>query len=146
MDLREMLKNDEGLKLKPYRDDVGKLTVGYGHNLDDKGISQAAAEFLLNEDISDAIHFAKTYPWFDALDPVRQDIIVMMSFNLGPKLSQFVKFIQALKDQDFYLASKEMLDSHWARQVKDRAIRLSKMMISGKYPDANIAHNEGGGE
>ena len=32
------LKAHDGLRLKPYRDSVGKLTVGVGRNLDDVGL------------------------------------------------------------------------------------------------------------
>ena len=32
----DQLKRDEGLRLTPYQDSVGKLTIGYGRNLDDK--------------------------------------------------------------------------------------------------------------
>lgn len=133
-----MLKNDEGFRDKPYRDTVGKLTIGYGHNLDDKGLSKAASEFILQEDITDAIHLAKTFPWFDVLSPVRQDVIVMMTFNMGDKVLQFAKMVQAIKNGDWYQASQEMLASHWAKQVKDRALVLSRMMFTDKYPDEHI--------
>ena len=47
-----MLKRHEGLRLKPYQDTIGKLTIGYGRNLDDRGISKEEAEYLLRNDIS----------------------------------------------------------------------------------------------
>lgn len=133
-----MLQLHEGLKLKPYRDDVGKLTIGFGHNLEANGISQAAAGFILDEDIHNAIALAKTFSWFDALTPTRQDVIVMMTFNLGDKILQFAKMVQAIKNGDFYQASQEMLSSHWAKQVKDRALVLSRMMFTDKYPDDHV--------
>lgn len=49
------LKLDEGLRLKPYRDTVGKLTIGIGRNLDDVGISEAEAEYLLSNDLDRTI-------------------------------------------------------------------------------------------
>jgi hypothetical protein len=33
--LRKELVRDEGLRLRPYRDSVGKLSIGIGRNLDD---------------------------------------------------------------------------------------------------------------
>ena len=47
-DLIEDLKRDEGFRSHPYRDTVGKLTIGYGRNLDDVGISEREAEQLLH--------------------------------------------------------------------------------------------------
>ncbi len=41
--LRQMLIRHEGLRRKPYRDTVGKLTIGAGRNLDDVGITREEA-------------------------------------------------------------------------------------------------------
>ena len=43
--IEEQLILHEGLRLKPYRDTVGKLTIGVGRNLDDVGITRAEAFF-----------------------------------------------------------------------------------------------------
>ncbi len=47
------LERDEGLRLKPYRDTVGKQTIGVGHNLDAKPISERAASCILEDDVAD---------------------------------------------------------------------------------------------
>ncbi len=52
MSLLSQLKTDEGFELKPYKDTQGKLTIGYGHNLTDNGISLSIAEQLLQDDIN----------------------------------------------------------------------------------------------
>jgi lysozyme len=43
----------------------------------------------------------------------------------SPRLSQFKKFIKAIHDEDWTTASVEMLNSKWAKQVGERANRLS---------------------
>ena len=49
-----------------------------------------------------------------------------MCFNMGaPRLSKFKKFISAIDNHNWEIASKEMLDSKWATQVGERANRLS---------------------
>jgi lysozyme len=48
----DVLKRDEGLRLKPYQDTVGKWTIGYGRNLDDRGISKYEAEAMLRNDVA----------------------------------------------------------------------------------------------
>lgn len=53
--LREQLERHEGLRLKPYKDTVGKLTIGIGRNLDDKGISRKEAFALLDNDIAEVV-------------------------------------------------------------------------------------------
>ena len=133
-----MLKLHEGLELKPYLDTRGKLTIGYGRNLDDVGISIQEAETMLANDIADARKRAEQiFGWFGILDSVRQDVILNMVFNMGAaKVAHFVQMIEAIKRGDWNKAAEEMVDSAWARQVGARAIMLSKMMQLGKYPDA----------
>lgn len=135
MDLTAMLIKHEGLRLKPYKDSVGKLTIGVGRNLDDRGISQDEAMILLNNDIRD--HRADAlnkYPWLAHLDSVRQDVIVDMVFNMGiERFSSFHLMLTALEQGDYAHAADEMLNSKWAKQVGLRASELSQMMRSGQY-------------
>ena len=57
----------EGCSLVPYRDTLGNWTVGYGRNLTDKGLSREEATLLCKNDISEALHSAKSYTFFDSL-------------------------------------------------------------------------------
>ena len=61
--LVEQIKKHEGLELKPYTDTVGKTTIGIGRNLDDVGITEREAEFLLMNDIGRANDEAKKFDW-----------------------------------------------------------------------------------
>jgi lysozyme len=55
-----------------------------------------------------------------------------MIFNLGAtRLLGFKKFLKAVEENDFDLASTEMLDSRWAKQVGQRSIELSEFMKNG---------------
>jgi lysozyme len=82
--LRSDLTRDEALRLKPYRDSVGKLSIGVGRNLDDKGISEAEAEFMLTNDITEHLALLDKYlPWWRTLDEARQLALANLAFNLG---------------------------------------------------------------
>jgi lysozyme len=123
---------DEGLELKPYRCTADALTIGYGRNLDSMGIRQDEAELMLRNDVKDAkvdaMRFISLDCW-DNLSTPRRSVIINMAFNLGlTRLSKFKNFRQALIQHDYHMASVEMLDSQWARQVGNRAIRLSEIM------------------
>lgn len=133
--LQSQLSIDEGNKAKPYTDTVGKLTIGVGRNLTDRGLSPDEVNYLLNNDINIATQDAKKLvPGFDKLDDVRQEVLVNMAFNLGlARLSGFKKFLAAVNAGDFSRASVEMLDSVWAKQVGARAIRLSNAMRTGSF-------------
>ncbi|MGA1846771.1 glycoside hydrolase family protein [Deferribacter abyssi] len=135
--IEEQLILHERLRLKPYRDSVkGKLTIGVGRNLDDVGISEDEALYLLRNDIAKVENELKQFEWFNKLDGVRKKVLIDMDFNLGlPKFLTFKRMIAALKEGDFKKASDEMLDSRWAMQVKRRAVRLSIMMETGQDYD-----------
>ena len=135
--IEEQLILHEGLELKPYRCSAGKLTIGVGRNLEDKGISRGEALFLLRNDIKEVEQALSRYRWYMQLDPVRKKAIVDMAFNLGVSgLLQFQRMIAALEQGDYNAAAFEMLDSRWARQVGRRALRLEKMMRTGEdYTD-----------
>lgn len=129
-----MLIRHEGLRLRPYKDSVGKLTIGVGRNLDDKGISEPEAMLLLSNDIGAALADAKTLVWFNKLDSVRQDVIVNMIFNLGlPRFVGFKNTLRAIEMANWEEAVVQMLDSKWAKQVGKRAEDLAFMMMTGSY-------------
>lgn len=132
--LTAQLKVDEGLRLKAYADENGKLTIGYGHNLTDLGISLDEAQMLLQNDI-EVILLALPLRWppFATLDMIRQQVIANMGFNIGlGGLMLFTHMLAACARGDYAQASAEMLDSTWARQVGPRAYRLAKMMQTGQ--------------
>ena len=54
-----------------------------------------------------------------------------MCFNMGePRLSGFKKFIAGVNSGNWNTAAIEMMDSRWARQVGDRAIRLKNRILT----------------
>ena len=121
-----------GPELFPYRDTVEKLTIGYGRNLDDKGITREEAELMLSTDLREAIEDASTLPYWEQLDPVRKIILADMTFNLGlTKLRYFRRFHAAMSIRDYNLAAHEMQDSKWYRQTTRRAKVLVKAMQTG---------------
>lgn len=132
----EQLRRDEGVRNKPYRDTVGKLTIGIGRNLDDVGINEEEIQFLFANDVDRAAtDIRRLVPGFDALSETRKAVLVNMIFNLGaPRLAGFKKFLAAVNEGRFSEAAREMLDSTWAQQVADRAVRLSLQMGRGDTP------------
>lgn len=135
MDLMDQLKRDEGLRLLPYKDTMGKVTIGYGHNLTDDGITQQVADYILSEDIREAaMDVAKAFPWVKNLDPIRRAVLINMAFNMGIEdLKQFDVTLGLIKKGEYALASDAMLQSKWAREVGDRAKRLSLQMMTGEW-------------
>lgn len=113
-----MLKRHEGVRLKPYRDTVGKLTIGVGRNLDDVGLAGDEVDILLLHDIERATTTAREIvPGFDSLSAGRKNAAIDLAFNLGNRLAEFKKFLSAVQSSDWDRAASELLDSVWAVQV-----------------------------
>lgn len=135
--LQRLLEHDEGLRLKPYRDTEGKMTIGIGRNLDDVGISEAEAMVLLANDIARTqADLDRLVPWWRTLDDVRQEVLVDMGFNLGvPKLATWHITLGYVQGGHYAWAAAEMLRSQpWASQVGARAQELATMMETGAQP------------
>lgn len=132
--LKKQLTFDEGKKNFPYTDSVGKLTIGIGRNLADRGLTDSEIAFLLENDIKEVVQNLSTnLPWFNNLDDVRQEVLINMCFNMGwPKLSQFKNTLNLVKEGKYNEASIAMLNSLWAKQVGNRAVRLANMMKTGE--------------
>lgn len=130
-----LLKKHEGLRYTLYKCPAGKLTIGYGHNIEDRGISEKCAEFILQEDREIAYRQVKNaVSDFCILNEARQYVLIDMCFNIGiSKLLSFKKMLKALKNNDYSLAAKEMLASKWAAQVPGRAKELSEIMETGEW-------------
>ena len=132
--LAEQLKKHEGLRLKPYTDTVGKLTLGIGRNLEDKGITEQEALFMLNNDV-DYFYgkLCQSIGWMKKLDDARQNVLVNMAFNLGiAGLMTFKKMLLACEHGNFKIVATEMLNSKWAEQVGYRANELAEQMRTGQ--------------
>ncbi|MDD4276911.1 MAG: glycoside hydrolase family protein [Candidatus Cloacimonetes bacterium] len=133
--MKEQLLRHEGLRLKPYRCTAGKLTIGIGRNLDDCGISQKEAYALLDNDIQNCEQqLLEEIPViYNALDEVRQCVLLNMCFNLGIHgLLGFNNTLAFIAAGDWERAANNMLASKWAKQVGRRAIELSELMRKGK--------------
>ena len=140
--LREQLKIDEGVKYEIYKDHLGYPTFGIGHLItendpehgkpDGTEISEDRVNEIFETDVAKFVSESKIlFPDLDDLPDVAQQVIVNMAFNMGrPRLSKFKNFIAGVNDRDWTRAAEEMMDSRWATQVGDRAIRLRNQILT----------------
>jgi lysozyme len=151
-EMLEMIRKDEGLVLKVYKCPAGKKTVGYGHNIEAKGlpkfidhylmthgfITTEMAEFMLDQDVSmviDEVKDALPKEVWDALTPRRRMVLVMMAYNMGVGYltgpHKWPKLCDAIHANDTEETCRQMKDSKWYHQVGDRAVRLIEMYRKG---------------
>ena len=134
--LVKQLKRHEGFRSKPYKDTVGKSTIGYGCNLDDRGITEQEAEYILLNDVKKIRAELSDHDVYKNLSPERQDVLVNMAFNMGlAGLFKFKRTLKSVEEGEYVTASKQMLESKWARQVGRRAVELADQMRTGRYKD-----------
>ena len=122
------IKRDEGLRLKPYICTAGKLTIGYGRNIEDRGVTEEEAEYLLSNDLLLVTKQLRSkIDYFDDLPQNVQEALINMCFNLGiTRLMKFKRMFKALEIGNYERAATESLSSRWARQVGARADRIAK--------------------
>lgn len=130
--IKELLKKHEGLMLKPYRDTVGVLTIGYGRNLESRGITNEEAEMMLDNDIKwFTAQLQHELPWFDSKPENVKTVLINMAFNLGiGGLLGFKNTLKLIENSQYQEAAEAMLKSLWAEQVGSRANELSELLKS----------------
>jgi lysozyme len=133
--LTALLIRHEGLRLKPYRDTRGILTIGVGRNLDRNGLRPTEVQILLDNDINEVLPgLTRALPWYTTLDGVRQCVLADMGFNLGVEgLLAFTRALTAVERGDWTAAAAEMRASRWYHQVGARGEELAQMMDTGRW-------------
>jgi lysozyme len=131
MDAKALIKRQEGLRLKPYRCPAGKLTIGYGRNLDDKGISELEASFLFTSDFYEAqASLADVFPKFWSWPENTRAALTSMMFNLGKAgFLAFRKMIGAAEREDWNEVVAQIRDSAYAGQVPNRVEEICALIL-----------------
>lgn len=112
----------EGIRLVPYKDSKGNLTVGVGHRVThgDGSNRQHSANQVKDMFLRDIVKHQKEARRFigaetwDKLSTNRQDALTEMAFNVG--IHKFPKMKEAIVSGNFDQAVNEMLDSKWYRE------------------------------
>ena len=135
--VREGEQRDKSGKHELYDCPAGKITIGWGHNIEDNGLSDRAAELILTEDLQAAQkEVVANFDGWDNCNFVRKSVLIDMCFNMGwGRLSAFKRMFKAIDDSDWTQAAAEMKDSNWYNQVGLRAKVLEKMMLTGEYQE-----------
>lgn len=142
----ELIKEAEGFVAKPYYCPAGKLTQGYGRNLEaiplteaeklellpDGSVTRDTAADWAMEEIGHCYNLLSTLSFFTKADEVHKAVLIDMCYNIGLSgLLKFKRFIKALDALDYGVAAAEMIDSRWYRQVGNRGIRNVTIMRTG---------------
>ena len=158
------IKHWEGLRLKLYRCPAGKLTIGYGRNIQDNplthdefkmlypgmtlseamlelprnGITAAGASKLLKDYlITQSRDLTINHGWFRVLNSERKIVVLDMIYNLGfAGFMGFRKMLKALKRSDYDKAGDEIRNSKYYIQVGERAEVNAYIIDTGHFSNS----------
>ena len=126
MSLIEDIKQEEGFSGTVYKCTEGFDTVGYGTKLP---LTKEESELILNHRLNQTKAQLTSYLYDLDIKQEAWDILFNMAYQLGVNgVLKFKKMIEALRSKDYKEASKQGLDSLWAKQTPNRANRLMKRM------------------
>lgn len=128
------LKLHEGFRDKAYTCTAGKLTIGYGLNLEARGLTEKEAEYILQNCINECLDDLETRTYWDELTDIQKAGLVDLRYNLGASgFRQFKKMEAALVSGNYAEAALQIMDSSYANQVGKRADNVAGM-VQGFYP------------
>lgn len=142
-----MLRLDEGFKPKPYLDSLGYPTIGIGQRIGPKGALLNNYQFTISQSVADvwmqeiAMEYmtklqndSRTKAALLKCNQARTDALLDMAYQMGVSgISGFRNMLVLISNGDFDKASKEALNSLWARQTPQRAKRISDVIRLGDY-------------
>lgn len=161
--IEEVLKIHEGFERYPYECTQGKLTIGIGRNIEDKGftseekrsiyknvsdekflsyisqygINEIQAALLLGNDIKDCKKQLLNILYqknYLSLSEIRREVLINMIFNIGYySFNSFSGMIRNIRRNNIPGVAQEMLDSQWAGQVGQRARDLAFSYLDNNW-------------
>lgn len=145
----DKLEEHEGFRSRVYKCSLGFDTVGIGYCIPANPLKLSKSEIKSLYDVGisrdKAIHYLKLVcnqiesrlirelRWFDALDSNTKFVLINMAYQMGVDgLLKFDNTLGLIKEGKLAQASKEMLQSKWAKQTPNRAKELATILSSGK--------------
>ena len=129
-DVKAMIIKHEGVRYKPYKDSLGKWTVGVGHLIgdgktlpDDMNREFSAAEIaqIFEEDFEHHKKIAEKTPGYQKANKAAKGAMIDLAFNMGYWWPKWPNTSRYLKVGNFVSAANELEDSKWYGQVGLRA-------------------------
>ncbi len=131
-ELFKLIELNEGFRPRVYKCPADKWTIGYGFNVEDEDLPREVADFWLHFILQRRFIPAlkKIFPKFDIFTISQKHALIDMIYNLGEtRLRSFKNMIASINRGDWNIARNHALDSKWAKQVGNRATRITNMFL-----------------
>ena len=135
--LKKRIKKNEGFSYKPYKDQLGFYTIGYGHLIKpnekkyfNKNYKKKYFDDLFESDFNKSLKEYKKLFHNQKHKQNEKELLVEMIYQLGLKgVSKFKKMLFCLKKKEKYMTCLHMIDSLWYKQTPSRVNDLIKNFI-----------------
>lgn len=125
-----LLRQHEGYSQTPYQCTAGKLTIGFGRNLEARGIRMDEALIMLANDIQECASDLAGFDYWNGLNDNQQAALIDLRFCVGPAgYRGFKKMNAALEQGDIPEAARQVLDSKFANQTGGRAQDIADLLL-----------------
>tara|TARA_Y100001970_G_scaffold16576_1_gene18666 strand:- start:43169 stop:43621 length:453 start_codon:yes stop_codon:yes gene_type:complete len=137
INLKKRIKTNEGFSARPYKDQLGYYTIGYGHLIKKnestylkKNFTKKHFEHLFEKDFCLAVNFYKKFFCSNSFKKNERELLIEMIFQIGgPGVLKFKKMINNIKNNKKYMAALEMKKSIWYKQTPARVENLIKYFL-----------------
>jgi len=139
-ELKKRIKKNEGFSLKPYKDQLGYLTIGYGHlilpnetyllkNKTDK----LQLNSIFDQDFARALGDYKRFIKQKHHNRKDKELLIEMTYQMGAKrVLKFKKLISNMQKNKKHLVCFEMMDSLWYTQTPNRVKNLIRAFLKNE--------------
>ncbi len=126
--LKNRIKKNEGFSIYPYKDQLGFLTIGFGHlilshekRLIKKKLTKKELEKIFNKDFDKAQKNFNQHLKSITSNKKEAELLIEMIFQIGIRgVLKFKKLLYHVKKGNKYLTCFEMMNSLWYKQTPDR--------------------------
>jgi len=135
--LKLRIKKNEGYLGRPYKDQLGFYTIGYGHLIKKneskyfyKKYKKEHFENIFELDFEKCLNYYKKLFYKKKYKQKEKELLIEMLFQLGPKgVLKFKKMLFHLNKKNKHMACLEMMDSLWYKQTPKRVENLIENFI-----------------
>lgn len=139
-ELKKRIKKNEGFSLKPYKDQLGYLTIGYGHlilpnetYLLKNKTNKLQLNSIFDQDFERALGDYKRFIKQKHHNRKDKELLIEMTYQMGAKrVLKFKKLISNMKKNKRHLVCFEMMDSLWYTQTPNRVKNLIRAFLKNE--------------
>ena len=139
-ELKKRIKKNEGFSLKPYKDQLGNPTIGYGHlilpnetHLLKNKTNKPQLNSIFDQDFERALVDYKRFIKQKHHNRKDKELLIEMTYQMGAKrVLKFKKLISNMQKNKKHLVCFEMMDSLWYTQTPNRVKNLIRAFLKNE--------------